>query len=88
MKELLDAARAAANAARVLLQGVVPRAIDSKTNHVLTMAAEYEPPPAAAAAPATPPAGVPGASGRGGRGRGPGRGPMVAGSFTILAIGK
>jgi hypothetical protein len=46
--------------------------LDSKTNRLLIIAAEYGPPPA------TPPAG----------GRGPGRGAMLPGSFTILAIGK
>jgi hypothetical protein len=61
--------------------------IDTKTNRVLTMAAEYAPPPAQAAAPAAPPAGVAGATGGRGRGRGPGRGAMVPDSFTILAIG-
>lgn len=45
---------------------------DSKTNHILLIAAEYGPP----AAP--PPAG----------GRGGGRGPMLADSFSILAVGK
>ena len=51
---------------------------DSKTNHILTMAQEYGPPPAPATPPATPPAG----------GRGGGRGPVIPGSFTILVIGK
>ncbi len=51
--------------------------LDSKTNHILTMTAEFAPLPA----PATPP--PPGApAGRGGRG------PMVAGSFSILVVGK
>ena len=66
------------------MNGAKTMTIDSKTNRVLTMAAEYEPPPAQPAAPAAPPAG---ASGGRGRGRGPGRGAMVPGSFTILAIG-
>src|SRR5579872_6327468 len=48
--------------------------LDSKTGHILLIAAEYGPPPAAT----TPPA-----EGRG-FGRGPGRGPMVADSFTIV----
>jgi DNA-binding beta-propeller fold protein YncE len=52
--------------------------LDTKTNRILTMAAEYGPPPA------QPPAENP-APGRGGRG---GRGPMLADSFTILVIGK
>src|SRR5215831_4822454 len=50
--------------------------LDPKTDHILTMAAEYGPPPA------QPPAD---AAGRGGRG---GRGPMLPDSFTILEIGK
>jgi DNA-binding beta-propeller fold protein YncE len=61
----------------------MPRAktltLDSKTNHILLIAAEYGPPP-------TPPAGTPPPEpGRGGRGRG---GPMVPDSFTILVAGK
>jgi hypothetical protein len=51
--------------------------LDSKTGHILLIAAEYGPPPA----PANPPA-----EGRGGRG--PGRGPLVPDSFTILVVGK
>jgi DNA-binding beta-propeller fold protein YncE len=54
--------------------------LDSKTNHILLIAAESAPPPAPAAG--TPPP-VPG--GRGGYGRG---GAMVPGSFTILVVGK
>ena len=50
--------------------------LDSKTNHILLIAAETAPPP-------TPPAGAPPAPG----GRG-GRGQMVPGSFTILVVGK
>jgi DNA-binding beta-propeller fold protein YncE len=54
--------------------------LDTKTNHILVIAAEYTPAPA----PATPPpAGAP--AGRGGRG---GRGQMVPGSFSILEIGR
>jgi hypothetical protein len=52
--------------------------LDSKTGHILTMAAEYGPAPA-------PPADAQPQPGRGGRG---GRGPMVPDSFTILVIGK
>jgi hypothetical protein len=48
--------------------------LDSKTNHLLLIAAEFGPPPAA------PPAGTP--PGR------PARGPMVAGSFSILEVSK
>lgn len=45
--------------------------LDSKTNRILLIAAEFGPPPTPAPA--------------GGR---PGRGPMVADSFTILSVGK
>ena len=61
------------------MTGAKTMTVDRKTDRILTMGAEYEPPPAQ---PAAPPAG-----GRG-RGRGPGRGPMVSGSFTIVAVGK
>jgi hypothetical protein len=54
--------------------------LDSKTNHILLIAAEYGPPPPPP--PADAPAPTPG---RGGRGRG---GPMLPDSFTILAVGK
>jgi hypothetical protein len=47
--------------------------LDTKTNHLLTMAADYEPAPANAEARP------------GGR---PPRGPMVQGSFSILMVGK
>lgn len=74
--------------------GAKTMTIDTKNNLVLTMTAEYAPPPTPAAAPAAPPAappaggpGGPGGPG-GGRGRGPGRGAMVPDSFTILAVGK
>lgn len=46
--------------------------LDSKTNHILLIAAEFGPPPAAPPEP-------------GGR---PARGPMVPGSFSILVVGK
>jgi hypothetical protein len=52
--------------------------LDTKTNHILTMAAEYGPPPAPAMTPAT---GAP-PQGRGGRG------PMVPDSFSIIVVGK
>jgi len=55
---------------------------DSKTNRVLTMAQEFGAPAAPAAAPA---GGAPGAAAGPARG---GRGAVVPGSFTILAIGK
>ena len=55
--------------------------LDPKTNQILTMAAEYGPPPP----PATPPVGATPPQGRGGRGT---RGPMVPDSFAILVVGK
>jgi hypothetical protein len=55
------------------MAGAKTLALDTKTNHVITMAAEFGPP--AANAP-------PGPAGR------PARGPMVAGSFSILMVGK
>ena len=48
--------------------------LDRKTNHILTMSAEYGPPPANAPQPKA--------------GRGPGRGPMLPGTFSVLMIGK
>ena len=53
--------------------GAKTLALDTKTNHLLTMAAEFGPP-----APDAPP----GPAGR------PARGPMVPGSFSILMVGK
>ena len=47
--------------------------LDSKTNHIFLIAAAFDPPP-----PGTPPP----SNGR------VARGPMVAGSFSILAVGK
>src|SRR5207253_8488766 len=47
-------------------------ALDTKTNHVLTMTADFKPAPGDA---------QPGGSGR------PPRGPMVLGSFSILMVG-
>jgi DNA-binding beta-propeller fold protein YncE len=55
------------------MSGARTMALDTKTNHVLTMSAEYEPPPANA------PARAPGR---------PARGPMIPGSFSILMVGK
>ncbi|HLZ73528.1 hypothetical protein [Phenylobacterium sp.] len=50
--------------------------LDSKTNHVLLITADFGPPPApAAGAPPAPP----------GRGR---RGPMLPGTFSVLVVGK
>jgi len=53
--------------------GAKTLALDTKTNHLLTMAAEFGPPP---------PDAPPGPAGR------PARGPMVPGSFSILMVGK
>jgi hypothetical protein len=47
--------------------------LDTKTNHLLTMTADFEPAPANA---------PPGPAGR------PARGPMIPGSFSILMVGK
>jgi hypothetical protein len=55
------------------MKGAKTLALDTKTNHLLTMAAEFEPPP-----PNAP-------SGPAGR---PPRGPMVPDSFTILMVGE
>ena len=55
------------------IPGAKTMTLDTKTNHVFTMTAEYE--PATSNAP-------PGPAGR------PARGPMVRGSFSILVIGK
>jgi hypothetical protein len=55
------------------MKGAKTLALDTKTNHLLTMAAEYGPP-----APDAPP----GPAGR------PARGPMVPDSFSILMVGK
>jgi hypothetical protein len=56
------------------MAGAKTLTLDTKTNHILSMAAEYGPPP---------PAGAP--QGRGGRGA---RGPMLPDSFSILVVGK
>ena len=58
------------------MTGAKTLTLDAKTNRILLIAAEFGPPPA------VPPAGAPGAPGRGRRG------PMVADSFTILVTGK
>jgi hypothetical protein len=55
------------------MKGAKTLALDTKTNRLFTMAAEYGPP-----APDAPP----GPAGR------PARGPMIPGSFSILMIGK
>jgi DNA-binding beta-propeller fold protein YncE len=62
------------------MAGAKTLTLDSKTNHILTMAAEYGP------APATPPA--EGAPPQGRPGRGPARGPMIPDSFSIIVVGK
>jgi len=64
------------------MMGAKTLTLDRKTNHIFTMAAEYGPAPA----PGTPqpPVGAP----QPGRGRGPARGPMLPGSFSILVVGK
>ena len=62
----------------------MPRAktltLDSKTDHILLIAAEYGPPPA-------PPADAPKDAPKQGGGRG-GRAPMLPDSFSILVVGK
>jgi hypothetical protein len=55
------------------MKGAKTLALDTKTNHALTMAAEFGPPPADA---------PPGPAGR------PARGPMIPDSFSILMVGK
>ena len=47
--------------------------LDTKTGHLITMTADYDPPP---------PGAQPGPAGR------PARGPMIAGSFSIIEVGK
>ncbi|MGH9521827.1 MAG: YncE family protein, partial [Terriglobales bacterium] len=53
------------------MKGAKTIALDTKTNHLFTMSAEFGPP-------------APGASGFAGR---PPRGPMIPGSFTVLMVG-
>jgi hypothetical protein len=55
------------------MTGAKTLTLDSKTGHLLTMAAEFEP---------APPGAPPGPAGR------PPRGPMVPGSFSILMVGR
>jgi len=55
--------------------------LDSKTNRILLITAEYGPPPAPAAPAQAQPAGAPAP-------RRPRRGPMVPDSFTILVVGR
>lgn len=55
------------------MKGAKTLALDTKTNHIFTMAAEFGPPA---------PDAKPGPAGR------PPRGPMIPGSFSVLMIGK
>jgi hypothetical protein len=55
------------------IAGAKTLALDTKTNHMLTMTAEFGPPAVNA---------QPGPAGR------PARGPMAPGSFSILMVGK
>ena len=55
------------------MKGAKTLALDTKTNHIFTMAAEFGPPP---------PDAPPGPAGR------PPRGPMIPDSFSILMVGK
>jgi hypothetical protein len=55
--------------------------LDSKTGHILIIAAEYGPPPP------PPPADAPKDESKKGGGRG-GRGPMLPGSFSVVVVGK
>lgn len=57
----------------VTMKGAKTLALDTRTNHLFTETAEFEP---------TPPNAPPGPGGR------PPRGPMVPGSFTVLMIGR
>jgi DNA-binding beta-propeller fold protein YncE len=57
----------------VTMKGAKTLTLDTRTNHLFTEAAEYEPAPANAP------------SGPAGR---PARGPMVPGSFTVLMVGR
>ena len=60
------------------MAGAKTLTLDTKTDHIVTMAAQYGPPPA----PATPP---PADSAQARR---PARGPMLPDSFSILVVGK
>ena len=67
------------------MTGAKTLTLDSKTDRILLIAAEYGPPPA----PVAPPAGAPPAGeGRGGRGGRGGRAPMLPDSFSIVVVGK
>jgi hypothetical protein len=62
------------------MQGGKTLTLDTKTNHILIIAAEYGPPPA-------PPADAPKDTPKKGGGRG-GRAPMLPDSFSIVVVGK
>jgi hypothetical protein len=62
------------------MRGAKTLTMDTKTNHVLMIAAEYGPPPA-------PPADAPKDASKKGGGRGP-RAPMLPDSFSIVVAGK
>jgi len=75
------------------MTGAKTLTLDSKTDRILLIAAEYGPPPAPpAAAPSAPPpapaAGEGRGEGRGGRGGRGGRAPMLPDSFSIVVVGK
>ena len=55
------------------MPGAKTLALDTKTNHIFTMSAEFEPPA---------PNAQPGPAGR------PARGPMIPGSFSVLMVGR
>jgi DNA-binding beta-propeller fold protein YncE len=67
------------------MRGAKTCTLDSKTNQLFLITAEYAT-PTPSSQPATPPTTQPEPSAR--RGRGGGRGQMVPGSFTILVVGK
>jgi hypothetical protein len=62
------------------MRGAKTLTMDTKTNHVLLIAAEYGPPPA-------PPADAPPPDPTKKGGRGP-RAPMLPDSFSIVVVGK
>jgi hypothetical protein len=57
----------------VTMKGAKTLALDTRTNHIFTETAEFQP---------APPNAAPGPGGR------PARGPMVPGSFTVLMVGR
>lgn len=66
------------------MTGAKTLTLDRTTGHILLIAAEYGPPPPPPPAPAA--GAAPPANGRGGRG--PGRGPMLPDSFSIIEVGR